>query len=271
VDSVEKMPFEAIGILDEATVYAFVGQEELGFIEVFKSYGDPIVDDPAKYDVTVLKLDYLAPVEDDFHGSFATVANAAIEGERNEGGSSTRPPLSPSWIKPAFIAGASAVAFASTAAALLLWRQRRGDAYVDDGHKKPEDSPRSLDPTAVPSTPSPAVFMDRFNKKKTQFNYAEFEDGNVDVEEPSFCAEGDAVISPRTNSNGRSGSNRHPTNDIEYAERDTSFDFYDDSSVSDVSAHLLGARGSIRKNDTNLSEAESVLLVQLWKATTWRP
>ena len=271
VDSVKKMPFEAIGILDEATVYAFVGQEELGFIEVFKSYGDPIVDDPAKYDVTVLKVDYSAPVEDDFQGSFATVANAAIEGERNEGGSSTPPPSSPSWIKPAFIAGASAVAFASTAAALLLWRQRRGDAYVDDGHKKPEDSPRSLDPTAVPSTPSPAVFMDRFNKKKTQFNYAEFEDGNVDVEEPSFCAEGDAVISPRTNSNGRSGSNRHPTNDIEYAERDTSFDFYDDSSVSDVSAHLLGARGSIRKNDTNLSEAESVLLVQLWKATTWRP
>ena len=204
-----------------------MGQEELGFIEVFKSYGDPIVDDPAKYDVTVLKLDYLAPVEDDFQGSFATVANAAIEGERNEGGSSTPPPSSPSWIKPAFIAGASAVAFASTVAALLLWRQRRGDAYVDDGHKKPEDSPRSLDPTAVPSTPSPAVFMDRFNKKKTQFNYAEFEDGNVDVEEPSFCAEGDAVISPRTNSNGRSGSNRHPTNDIEYAERDTSFDFYD--------------------------------------------
>ena len=70
------MPFEAIGILDEATVYAFVGQEELGFIEVFKSYGDPIVDDPAKYDVTVLKVDYSAPVEDDFQGSFATVANA---------------------------------------------------------------------------------------------------------------------------------------------------------------------------------------------------
>ena len=258
------MPPEAVGILDEATAYAFVGQEELEFIEVFKSTGDPIVDDPSEYDVIVLKVDYSAPAKDDFLGSPATVDDAAIDASAVDGGISSSPaPSSPSWIKPAFIVGASVVAFASTAAALILWRQRRGDAYADDDHKGPGDSPRSLDPTAVPSTPSPAVFMDRFSKNKTKFDYAEFDDGNVDVEDPSFYAEGDDVNGPAANGNGQglanvgSRSNHQPTNDIEYAERDTSFDFYDDSSVSDVSAHLLGARGSIKK-DTN--EAESLLM-----------
>jgi hypothetical protein len=259
------MPSEAVGILDEATAYAFVGQEELEFIQVYKSTGDPIVDDPAEYDVIVLKVDYSAPAKDDFLGSPATVDVAAIDASAVDGGisSSTAPPSSPSWIKPAFIVGASIVAFASTAAALILWRQRRGDAYADDDHKGPGDSPRSLDPTAVPSTPSPAVFMDRFSKNKTKFDYAEFDDGNVDVEDPSFYADRDDVIGPTANGNGQrlanvgSRSNHQPTNDIEYAERETSFDFYDDSSVSDVSAHLLGARGSIKK-DTN--EAESLLL-----------
>jgi len=258
------MPPEAVGILDEATAYAFVGQEELEFIEVFKSTGDPIVDDPSEYDVIVLKVDYSAPAKDDFLSSPATVDNAAIDASAVDGGISSSPaPSSPSWIKPAFIVGASVVAFASTAAALILWRQRRGDAYADDDHKGPGDSPRSLDPTAVPSTPSPAVFMDRFSKNKTKFDYAEFDDGNVDVEDPSFYAEGDDVNGPAANGNGQglanvgSRSNHQPTNDIEYAERDTSFDFYDDSSVSDVSAHLLGARGSIKK-DTN--EAESLLM-----------
>jgi hypothetical protein len=31
-----------MGILNEATAYAFVGQEELEFIEVFKSTRDPL-------------------------------------------------------------------------------------------------------------------------------------------------------------------------------------------------------------------------------------
>jgi hypothetical protein len=270
---VEKMPSEAVDILDEATVYAFTGQEELEFIEVFKSIGISIVDDPAEYDVTVLKIDYSLPVEeDDFHGSSATVDDPAIDAsEKDDEGDSltTTPPSPPSWIKPAFIAGASVVALASTSAALLLWRQRRGDAYVDDdAHMKTMgDSPRSLDPTDVPSTPSPAIFMDRFSKNKTNFDYAELEDDNVNVKDPSFYAERDVVIGPPTNgdecrlANASSMSNKHqPTDDIEYAKRGASFDYHDDSSMSDVSAHLLGAKGSIRKNDVNVSQAESLLL-----------
>ena len=157
------------------------------------------------------------------------------------------------------LVGASVVAFASTATALILWRQRRGDAYADNNHKGLGDSPRSLDLTAVPSTPSPAVFMDRFSKNKTGFDYAEFNDGNIDLKDPSFYAKRDDVIgtmvtgSSQRLANVESRSNHQPTNGIEYVEHDTSFDFYDDSSISDVSAHLLGARGSIKK-DTNEAE-----------------
>jgi hypothetical protein len=260
------LPSEAVEILDEATSYAFAGQEELEFIEVFKETGDPIVDDPAEYDVTVLKIYYSVTADkDDLVDSSVTVDDLAIDASEegdDEGGPSTTA-SSPSWIKPAFIAGASLVALASVSAAFLLWRQRRGDVCAgEDGHKG--DSPRSHDPTTLPSTPSPAAFMDRFGKNETQFDYAEFGDNNVDVKDPSFYdAEGDLIDPPIDgDKRGHVGSvpNYHqPTDDIEYG-HDVSFDLNDDSSVSDVSAHLLGARGSIMRSGANISQAESTFL-----------
>ena len=74
------MPSEAVEILDEATSYAFAGQEELEFIEVFKETGDPIVDDPAEYDVTVLKIYYSVTADkDDLVDSSVTVDDLAID------------------------------------------------------------------------------------------------------------------------------------------------------------------------------------------------
>ena len=53
-------PDAAAKVLDQATHYAFTGTEELEFIEIYRSTGEPIVDSPddAEYDVTVLKVDY---------------------------------------------------------------------------------------------------------------------------------------------------------------------------------------------------------------------
>ncbi len=45
---IEKFPSEAVEILNETTSYAFAGQEELKFIDVYKETSDPILDDPAE-------------------------------------------------------------------------------------------------------------------------------------------------------------------------------------------------------------------------------
>lgn len=264
---VKNMTSETVEVLDAATNYAFLGPEELQFIKVYKSIGRPIVTDPADYDVTVLQGDYLAPTmttiaaADNLNDSSVIMDNADIL-------STTTPTSNPSWIKPTFIAGASVIAFASMAAALLLWKQRRGDTHVNDGNsrKNPSfgagDSPRSLDSTTViPGTPSPTcVFMDRFNmKKKNKFDYAEFED--EDVEDPSIYAtdriDYAIVMNPSTNVECQQFTTNtavelKPTLNIEYTERGGNAS---DSSVSDVSAHLLGA--SRMRND---SGAESLLL-----------
>jgi hypothetical protein len=251
------MTSETVEVLDAATNYAFLGPEELEFIKIYKSTGRPIVTDPAEYDVTVLKGDYLAPP--------ALTTTTAVATDLNDLPSTTPTSSNPSWIKPIFIAGSSVIAFASMAAALLLWKQRRGDGNVGDGNsrKKPlGDSPRSLDtPTTVPGTPSPTnIFMDRFNMKKTKFDYAEFMD--EDVEDPSIYAtnriDDDAIVmNPSTNVECQQFTTNNvvglkPTLNIEYTERGGNAS---DSSVSDVSAHLLGA--SRMRND---SVAESLLL-----------
>lgn len=263
------MTSETVEVLDAATNYAFVGPEELQFIKVYKSIGRPIVTDPADYDVTVLQGDYLTPTmteiaaADNLNDSSVIIGNADIL--------RTTPTSNSSWIKPTFIASASAIAVASMAAALLLWKQRRGDTtYVNDGNsrKNPSfgagDSPRSLDSMTVPGTPSPTnIFMDRFNMKKAKFDYAEFED--EDVEDPSIYATDridDAIVmNISTNVECQQFTTTNvvglrpdyqPTLNIEYTERSGNAS---DSSVSDVSAQLLGA--SRMRND---SGTESLLL-----------
>ena len=157
-------PEDAANVLDQATIYSFIGPEELMFISVYKNTSEPIADEPATYDVTVMKQDNsVGDDEDDLQGASAN-AGDANEGEKN-GSSSTS--TTPQWLQPTLIAGASVVVFASTAAALLLYRQRHGhDSDHGGSRKRGGDSPRSLAETDAPSTPSPNVFIDRFRKKK---------------------------------------------------------------------------------------------------------
>lgn len=178
-----------------------------------------------------------------------------------------------SWLQPTLIAGASIIVFASSAAALLLWKQQHREEDPAGAHKKPNDSPRSLNDATVPPTPSPTVFMDRFKNKK-KFDYAEFED-DIDAEDPSSYGSpcDDAVISPLTVDNRvklsadtiktrtRPSVNHQPANDIKFSQfQNVSFD---DSSVSDVSAHVLGAKGTLKKVDPNASASQSESLLLL--------
>ena len=242
------------------------------FISVYKNTSEPIVDEPATYDVTVMKQ---ADEEEDLQGASA---NAGDTNEGEENGSSSSTSTTPQWLQPTLIAGASVVVFASTAAALLLYRQRHGDSDQGGSRKRGGDSPRSLAETDAPSTPSPNVFTNRFKNKK-KFDYAEFEDDDL-AEQSS-----PEVMSPLTatdlNEHAREFSataggqtaigvsrSRMPQqqqvvegsriNDIKFMEsQNISFD---DSSVSDVSAHVLGAKGSLKSNKTDASQAESLLL-----------
>ncbi|KAL7537820.1 hypothetical protein ACHAXR_011978, partial [Thalassiosira sp. AJA248-18] len=285
---------DAARVLDQATIYAFFGPEEQEFINILKSTGDePIVDEPAEYDVTVLKVNYSAGSgggeQDGMQGAAAT--NMGNNANVNEGEETSSSSTASSWLEPTLIAGASVLVFASSAAAFILWRQRRGGEGLPGiggaHHKKPGDNldtPRSQE--TVPTTPSPNVFMDRFKNKK-KFDYAEFEDDDIDVEQDyqhsidSVCG---AVISPlitttnnnnndfvtkprNTNSRLSAVMNHQPTNDIKFSSQYPNISF-DDSSVSDVSAHILGAKGTLKvvdanttnADDPNASQAESFLL-----------
>ena len=242
---------DAAKVLDEATIYAFVGPEENEFIKVYKSTGAPIVtdEDSAEYDVTVLKVKYSKEEEPSATTSSANREDTGNSDAKKENSSSSSSSSSASWLHPTLIAGASAICLASSAAAILLWRQRRsGDYYSDDNDPTSKannnDSPRSFGEVTVPSTPSPTGFiMDRFKNKK-RFDYAEFDEdvGMVDAENPS-TSNADGGISPMTTLiDNTHVHEQQPTNNIKFPEcQNNSFD---DSSVSDVSAHVLGARGS---------------------------
>ena len=163
-------PEDAAAVLDQATIYSFIGEEKAKFIEIYKNTGSPIVNEPADYDVTVIKEETLS----------ANGATSPIEGEAP--GSSPTTNDSSEWLTPTLISVASIVVVVSTAAAGLLWKHRRGSGGSGSTYKRGGDSPRSLDPTAA-QTPSPYAFANRFKSKK-KFDYEEFDDDEA-VENPA--------------------------------------------------------------------------------------
>ncbi len=255
---------DAAKVLDEATIYAFVGPEEEEFVKVFKNTGDPIVAgaDTAEYDVTVLKVKYSKEDKEDVSSTSANREESNSDANQDSTSSSN------AWLHPTLIAGASAICLASSAAAILLWRQRRsGEYYSDNYHTKANDSPRSFGEATVPTTPSPTGFLLASFKSKKRFDYSEFDDDGMDAENPLL---NDGVVSPMSATNDNvheqpitTTSDAHhpqPTNNIKFPDaQNVSFD---DSSVSDVSAHVLGAKGNHRRIDHYGTQAESLLLDQ---------
>lgn len=150
------------------------------------------------------------------------------------------------WIQPTLIAGAALLFVATASASLIVFRLKHSNQQLVDIQGKPtsDNSPRSLEETAVPNTPSPTMFADRWKKKK--FDYSEFHD-DPDIED-SACAMASSGMSPTTPK-----YLDQPARDIKFSQfMSTSFE---DSSVSDVSGHMLGAKGSMKENGATKEES----------------
>jgi len=246
---------EAASVLDQATLYAFVNAEKYEFLSILERTGEPILSKTAEYDVTVTKVNFSVGTDGTDSNSLGAAnedanANANALAENEEDNNS-------SWVQPALISGAALLVAATSGAALILLRQRRCENL--DFEKKPNDSPRSAADTA-PNTPSPGMFIDRW--KKSRFDYAEFED-DPDLEEPSTVSIGPDSPLQSTSKYLSSPPDNRPQ-DIKFSQfMNTSFD---DSSVSDVSAHILGAKGvkkadtAVKSDDQSSSQAGSFLL-----------
>ena len=107
------------------------------------------------------------------------------------------------FFQPALIAGASLLVVATTAVGTLLYRQRHDlSGLSPGGGLQDKDSPRSLENTA-PVSPSPKTeggggLIGRI-KKKSRFDYAEFEDSrSVEGGRDGTAAAGTGALSPLT-------------------------------------------------------------------------
>jgi hypothetical protein len=238
---------EAAAVLDQTILYAFIGFQKKSFLDILSNTGRPIYSRTATQDVSVSKVKYSTGTNGANDGLAFVVDNDATPTSRSENSESTL-----TWIQPTLIAGAALLFIATSSAAIIIYtlKQRSQRSEV---HDKPtyDASPRSLEETAAPNTPSPAIFSDRWKKKK--FDYAEFHD-DPDAED-SAC-DMTPTMTPTT-----SKYLNRPAQDIKFSQfMNTSFD---DSSVSDVSGHLLGAKGTMKNGDgakEDSSQAESFLL-----------
>lgn len=235
------------GLLDQTITYAFVGFQKKSFLEILSNTGRPINSRTSSQDVSVAKVTYDAGKAGESI-SFATDQGNGMASQTEDSTNSG------TWIQPTLIAGAALLFVATASASLIVFRLKHSNQQSADIQGKPtsDESPRSLEETAVPSTPSPAIFADRWKKKK--FDYSEFHD-DPDIED-SACAMTPTGMSPTT-----SKYLDQPARDIKFSQfMSTSFE---DSSVSDVSGHMLGAKGSMKENGAakeESSQAESFLL-----------
>jgi hypothetical protein len=172
----------------------------------------------------------------------------AVDNNNESASKSENAPGSLTWIQPTLIAGAALLFIATSSAAMLVFRLKNSSQQHPEIQGKPTDeSPRSLEETAAPSTPTP-IFSDRWKKKK--FDYAEFHDEAED----SACA-----MTPTTAKASKYFD--QPARDIKFSQFMSNS--FEDSSVSDVSGHMLGAKGSMKESGAakeDSSQAESFLL-----------
>ena len=233
-------------MLDQIISYAFVGFQKKQFLEILSNTGTPIYTTTASQDVSVTKVEYLSTTGENGGGfSFATDNGNMVA--RSEDASS-----SITWIQPTLIAGAALLFVATSSAALLIFRLKSSQSLEIQAKLNSNESPRSLEETAACSTPSPTMFVDRWKNKK--FNYAEFQD---DPNAEDSAGEMSPTICPTTSKY----LNHDQPATIKFSHFMSSS--FEDSSVSDVSGHMLGTKGPTKEDDAvkeDSSQAESLLL-----------
>lgn len=235
-------------LLDQTITYAFVGFQKKSFLEILSNTGRAIYSRTASQDVSVTKINYSAANSENGDGLAFATNNGNEMVSQSEEATETG-----TWIQPTLIAGAAMLFVATASASLLVFKLKNGSQQSFELEGKPDESPRSLEETAAPSTPSPGMFADRWKKKK--FDYAEFQD-DPDAED-SACEMYPTVDVPTT-----SKYFGQPARDIKFSHFMNSS--FEDSSISDVSqCHMLGAKGSMKENEAakeDSSQAESHLL-----------
>ena len=240
-------------LLDQTIIdHAFVGFQKKSFLEILSSTGSTIYSKTASKDVSITKVQFSS----DNNPAFSTDNDKKIVSQSEDDIDTT---TSGAWIQPTLIAGAALLFVATSSAALLVFRLKNNSEHPSEIKSKPtsDESPRSLEETAAPSTPSPVTLAERWKKKK--FDYTEFHD-DPDAED-SACA-----MSPTVTPTTSKYLDSQPARDIKFSQfMNTSFE---DSSISDVSVsvsgnNMLGAKGSMNENGAakeESSRAESYLM-----------
>ena len=153
-------------LLDQTIVHAFVGFQKKSFLEILSNTGHSIYTMTPSKDVTVTKVKFSS----DKSPAFSTDNDNEIISQSEDDTDTT----SGAWIQPTLIAGAALLFVATSSAALLMFRLKNNNIErLSEMKSKPtsDESPRSLEETAAPSTPSPATRVERWKKKK--FDYTE--------------------------------------------------------------------------------------------------
>ena len=179
---------DAAKVLNQAILYAFIGPKELQFISVFKSTGERIVQDPATYDVTVLKVDYSVSGNDKGESAAAPARVGESDSVVSEGNDGSSSPLtassSSSWLELTLIDGASVLVLVSSDVAFIpLMQCHMEDGLLPENNSKMPYGGSPQSPYTAPITPSHSVFMDRF-KNRMKLYYAGFEDDEHDEAVP---------------------------------------------------------------------------------------
>ena len=231
-------------MLDQATLHAFTGAQNNAFVSILKKTGEPFINSSEQITVAVSKVSFAIGSSSDQNAQAATATEASVS-TRNETSNEEA-----GWAGPALAISASLVVVASALASFILIRQRRNEHSYDEEHKHANDLMSPTNTEAV--TPSPTSLGGRFRKKKKVVDYTEFFE---DPEDPSTTLEYD--FSPLT---------RQKLDTEQFADFDCPQDItfsqfqcrsFDDSMVSDVSAHIYAGMAKSAKSPQRNTVADS--------------
>ena len=235
-------------MLERATLHAFSGAENDAFVSIFKETGEPIIRSSELIEASVSKVSYSIGedlIVEEMPETSAQAATAAVENVDEEEQGDNINEETAAWAGPAIAVGASLVVVASAVASFILVRQRRNHYSYAEEHKNANNlvSPTNTEPM----TPTPKSFGDRFRKKK--FDYAEFQEDEAEPSEYDFRH----VTTAQQQEELRSTDFVCPQ-DIKFSQFQCAS--FDDSTVSDVSAHIHSAKAKSLKSIDDIGAFE---------------
>jgi hypothetical protein len=232
---------EASAVLDRATLHAFTGAENTAFVSILKETGEPIISSSEQITVAVSKMSFSIGNMSDQNAQAATTPETSVD-TRNE-----RSNYEAGWAGPALVIGAFLVVVACALASFILIRQRRNHYSYDEKHKNANNPMSPTNTEAV--TPSPTSFTHRFRKKK--FDYTEFDD--PEDQSTSHLEYDFNPVTPHKFDKKQPADFDCPP-DINFSHFQCRS--FDDSTVSDFSAHIYARLGRSPRSHRNATVAD---------------